>query len=52
MGHLHVAFLALFAILSVAGCNKKTDGPASGAVSTAPVAITVDGDGLDRKSVV
>lgn len=54
MGHLQVAVLALCATLatpSLTGCNKKTDGAAPGAVSTGPVAITVDGDGFKPSSV-
>jgi plastocyanin domain-containing protein len=51
MGHLHVVVLVALAGLGATGCNKKTEGPAPGAVSTGPVAITVDGDGFKPSSV-
>ena len=51
MGHLHVAVLGLCATLSVTGCNKKADVAPPAAVSTGPVAITVDGDGFKPSSV-
>lgn len=54
MGHLHVGVLVTvvaLAGLGAAGCSKKADGAAPAAVSTGPVAITVDGDGFKPSSV-
>ena len=54
MGHLQVGVLVTFVALAgvgATGCNKKTHGAAPGAVSTGPVAITVDGDGFKPSSV-
>ena len=54
MGHCQVGVLVTFvglAGLGATGCSKKADGAAPAAVSTGPVAITVDGDGFKPSSV-
>jgi len=54
MVHLRVGVLVALAALAglgANGCNKKPDGAPAGAVSTGPVAITVDGDGFKPSSV-
>lgn len=54
MGHLQVGVLVTFVSLvglGATGCKKKTDLAPPTAVSTGPVAITVDGDGFKPSSV-
>ena len=53
MVHLRVGVLVAVAALAGLGlgCTKKTDAAPAGAVSTGPVAITVDGDGFKPSSV-
>jgi plastocyanin domain-containing protein len=59
MGHLPRRVLPTFAALIaftplmplVSGCNKKHEAAPAAAVSTGPVAVTVDGDGFKPSSV-
>jgi plastocyanin domain-containing protein len=50
MGHLLRSF-ALFGLVVLAGCNKKTDAGPAAAVQSGTVAITVDAEGFKPSSV-